>query len=55
MTRNPALFQGLTFLDAGSVIPDLIRDRHDRQKESPLRNSDTVRNAGVTVGRKYVS
>jgi len=32
LTRNPVLFQRFTQLDAGSVIPDLIRDRHDNQK-----------------------
>ena len=30
LTRNPVLFQSVRLLDAGSVIPDLIRDRHDR-------------------------
>jgi hypothetical protein len=28
LTRNPLLYQSVTLLDAGSVIPDLIRDRH---------------------------
>ena len=32
LTRNLLLFQSLTLLDAGSVIPDVIRDRHDRHK-----------------------
>jgi hypothetical protein len=29
LTRNPDSFHGATLLDAGSVIPVLIRDRHD--------------------------
>ena len=29
-------------LDAGSVIPDLIRDRHDEQKFDALLNFDTA-------------
>jgi hypothetical protein len=32
LIRNPVLFQDITLLGAGSVIPDLIRDRHDGQK-----------------------
>ncbi len=41
------LIQWLTILDAGSVIPDLIRDRHDGQKFSILLNYDTVWHAGI--------
>jgi hypothetical protein len=41
------LFQRLALLDAGSVIPDLIRDRHDRQKLNTILNYDTVWNAGI--------
>ena len=29
LTRNPEFSQIVKLLDAGSVIPDLIRDRHD--------------------------
>jgi len=36
------LFQGITLLDAGSVIPDLIRDRHDGQKLSAFLNYDAI-------------
>jgi len=36
LIRNPVLFQSITRLDAGSVIPDLIRDRHDGQKFSGI-------------------
>jgi hypothetical protein len=32
LTRNPVHFGLFTLLDAGSVIPDLIRDWHDGQK-----------------------
>ena len=32
LTQNPDFFQIVTLLDAGSVIPDLIRDRHDAHK-----------------------
>lgn len=28
-SRNPLIFQFLTLLDAGSVISNLIQDRHD--------------------------
>jgi hypothetical protein len=36
MTRNPVHFQIVTGLDAGSVIPDLIRDRHDGVKSNAV-------------------
>jgi hypothetical protein len=42
LTRNPLLFQRSTLLDAGSVIPDLIRDRHDRHKLYAFLNYDTA-------------
>jgi hypothetical protein len=47
LTRNPALIQWLTILDAGSVIPDLIRDRYDRQKLYAFLNYDTLWKAGI--------
>jgi hypothetical protein len=31
LIRNPVIFQNITLLDAGSVIPDAIRNRHDRR------------------------
>jgi hypothetical protein len=34
-------------LDAGSVIPDLIRDRHDKQKLNTFSNYDTASHAGI--------
>jgi hypothetical protein len=36
LTRNPLFFQSFTLLDAGSVIPDLIRDRHDSRSDAGL-------------------
>ena len=45
--RNPVLFQSITLLDAGSVIPDLIRDRHDGQNLNTFLNCDTVWKAGI--------
>jgi len=42
LTRNPVLFESHTELDAGSVILDLIRDRHDKQKLNTILNYDTV-------------
>jgi hypothetical protein len=42
LTRNPLFFQSITLLDAGSVIPDLIRDRHDRHKLDAFLNYDTA-------------
>jgi hypothetical protein len=47
LTRNPVLFQIVTVLDAGSVIPDLIRDRHDGQKLNAFLNYDTASKAGT--------
>ncbi len=41
-------FQRVARLDAGSVIPDLIRDRHDGQRLTDLLNSNTVCFAAVT-------
>jgi len=41
--------QSTTLRDAGSVIPDLIRDRHDGQDLSVFSNYDTVCFAGVTI------
>jgi hypothetical protein len=35
-------------LDAGSVIPDPIRDRHDGQKTSGFLNYDTASSPGMT-------
>ncbi len=40
-------FQSLTVLDAGSVIPDLIRDRHDGQKLVAFLNCDTLWKTGI--------
>jgi len=42
LSRNPVSFDGVTLLDAGSVITDLIRDRHDGQKSDAFLNYDTV-------------
>ena len=53
LTRNPVLIQWLTILDAGSVIPDLIRDRHDGQKFSILLNYDTDWHAGIRARFEY--
>ena len=47
LTRNPAIIQWLTILDAGSVIPDLIRDRHDGQKLNGFLNGDPVWQAEI--------
>jgi hypothetical protein len=47
LTRNPVLFQSIASLDAGSVIPDLIRDRHDGQNLNSFLNYDTVWKAGI--------
>jgi len=41
------LFQCFVPLDAGSVIPDLIRDRHDGQKLGVSLDYDPVWQAGV--------
>jgi len=46
LTRNPLLFRFFTLRDAGSVIPDSIRDRHDWQRLSVFLNCDTVWEAG---------
>jgi len=40
--RHPDGERGQTALDAGSVIPDLIRDRHDDQQLGDCGLSDTV-------------
>jgi hypothetical protein len=42
-------FQSVPQLDAGSVIPDLIRDRHDVQKLNPTLNCYTVWQAGIQL------
>jgi len=42
LTRNPDLFHGVRLLDAGWVIPDLFRDRHERQKLSAFLIYDTI-------------
>ncbi len=42
LTRNPVLFQTVLTLDAGSVILDLIQDRHDVQKSDAFLNYDTA-------------
>ena len=42
LIRNPLLFERSTLLDAGSVIPDVIRDRHDRHKLNAFLNFDTA-------------
>ena len=42
LTRNPVYFQTAQLLDAGSVIPDLIRDRHDDQNYGTFLNCDTA-------------
>ena len=34
--------QEVSDLDAGPVIPDLIRDRHDKQKLNTFSNYDTA-------------
>ena len=34
LIRNPVFFRMVSLLDAASVIPDLIRDRHDGRKLS---------------------
>jgi hypothetical protein len=47
LTRNPVSFQSFSPLDAGSVIPDLIRDRHDEQKLDEILNCDTASEAGI--------
>jgi hypothetical protein len=49
LTRNPVFFQSVTLLDAGSVIPDLIRDRHDRHKLSTFLNYGTASKAGIQL------
>jgi hypothetical protein len=36
------LYQSATLLDAESVIPDLIRNRHDNHKLDTFLNYDTV-------------
>ncbi len=40
LTRNPVLFQTVLTLDAGSVILDLIQDRHDDQNYATFLNYD---------------
>jgi hypothetical protein len=47
LIRNPVLFQSFAVLDAGSIIPDLIRDRHDGQKSNALLNFDTASQPGM--------
>jgi len=43
--------QSVTVLDAGSVIPDLIRDRHDGQKSKAVLNYGTACCTGMTGGQ----
>jgi hypothetical protein len=42
LARNPSRSQSVTILDAGSVIPDLIRDRRDNQTSNTLFINDTA-------------
>jgi hypothetical protein len=44
---NPVLLPDAAFLDAGSVIPGLIRDRHGDQKIDDFLNYDTAAKAGT--------
>ena len=54
LTRNPVLFTSITLLDAGSVIPGLIRDRHDGQKLSAFLNCDTVWEVGAQFESAWI-
>ena len=47
LTRNPLRLQEVGDLDAGPVIPDLIRDRHDKQKLNTFSNHDTASQVGI--------
>jgi hypothetical protein len=53
LIRNPVLFDRFSELDAGSVIPDLIRDRHDIRATSayvyPLKTLNLLAQRGTGV------